>query len=314
MAFRPPPFRCNLSRYDAASNSALDLKLAYAIAGTIQQKFPQYKFRQLLPVDTSTPPGARTLVWYYLTFVGLAKIIANYADDLDRADAQLEENVSRLRPIGIAYGYNDEELDEAALSGVPLPQAKSDAARRAHEGRHDIIAATGDSKYTLLGLLNQPNALTATPVNSAHLSVTAWSDKTGEEMVTDLDMLYRKIPVATNDQELPNTLAIPPIQYGLAVDTLWGVGISQDTVIERFQRTHPGVQVIAWNRLVGAGSGNVDRAVAYNRDPGYVKYIEVPFFAKSPQERNLETIVPTKSKSGGVVSFFPLSICYMDGI
>src|SRR5688572_4412289 len=95
--------KSNLDRFDADGNAVLDRALGHVLASVLDERFPEIKFRRFLPLETGVPRGARTLIWYNIKHVGMAKIIAAYADDLPRADAQLQENISRIRTLGASF-------------------------------------------------------------------------------------------------------------------------------------------------------------------------------------------------------------------
>ena len=88
------------------------------------------------------------------------------------------------------------------------------------------------------------------------------------------------------------------------------------TILEYFLRTSQYVKSVdVWNKLAGAGSGGVDRMVAYRRDPDALELIIPQEFEQfAPQQEGLEWQVPCHARCAGVVSYYPLSIAYGDGI
>ena len=94
---------------------------------------------------------------------------------------------------------------------------------------------------------------------------------------------------------------------------------SDTTILAYFVANSPYVMsesdVIPVNELVGAGTGDVDVMVGYDRSPEKLQ-LEIPgelqFLA--PQEKGLEIEVPGWSSIGGLNIYYPLSLEIAEGI
>lgn len=304
--------RVQVSHLDAMGNAQFAKALEVVRRNNLELRFPQFMARQLVPVKNDIDPGVQVITWRSYGPVGMAKIISNYADDLPRADVQGEENSSKVYSIGNSYGYNIDEVAASAYSGQALETKKAAAARRANEERVEALTAVGDSRFGILGLLNQPNALVYTVPAGAGGSTT-WALKTPDEILADLNGIKRAVINTTKGAEKVNTIVLPETQRGIIQTTR--LSDNSDTTIEEFwTKTNPGIEILGWERLAGAGAGGTDRIVAYNRDPEYIE-LNIPkeWTELSPQERNLEVVVPCHSRFGGVVLYYPLSMIYADG-
>lgn len=304
--------RSQISHLDAMGNVQFTKALEVVRKNNLEMRFPQFMARQLLPVKNDVDPGVQTIQWRSYGPVGMAKIISNYADDLPRADVQGEDNYSKVFSIGNSYGYNIDEVAASAYSGVALSTKRAAAARRANEERVESLAAMGDSRFGILGLLNQPNATLVTLPAGAGSSTT-WALKTPTEILADMNLIKRTPVTLTNGVEKINTIVMPENQRGI-VQTTRVSTVSDTTIEEFFLRTNPGVELITWQRLTGAGAAASDRIVGYYRDPDYIE-LNIPkeWTELPPQERNLEVVVPCHSRFGGVILYFPLSMVYADG-
>ena len=298
---------------DAFGNAILAEQLQAARVRSYDQRFPEFKARQLVPVSHSDNPGLETIVWYRYTTVGSFKLITAYSDDLPRSDIQAEKESTLVRDLGGAYGYNINEVQAAVFAGQPLPPRKAAAMRRSYEQEIDVLAALGDSGSNLVGLLNQPNAIAVT-IPAGASTQTEWTDKTAAEIYADLIAMRRQVRLTTKNVEDINTILIPEEQHGLIEDTFFN-DETGETILERFNARNPGVEVIAWHRCSGAGAGGADRMVAYRRDPNYLELI-IPKEATElePEQRNLETVINAHARFGGVVVYVPYSMAYADGI
>ena len=109
-------------------------------------------------------------------------------------------------------------------------------------------------------------------------------------------------------------LVLPPAQYSILDQTV--MPNTTMTLLEhlRDKNRFPG-GIFSWHMLEGAGNGDTDRMVIYDRDPDKLQ-LEIPmeFLQHDPQARNLEFVVPCEERFAGVIIYYPLSICYVDGI
>ena len=119
-------------RFDANESMFFARQLESIKAQTYDVKRANLNALQLMPVSTDVPEGATTITYRQYDTVGMAKVIANYANDLPRADVTGKEFTSNIRSIGNAFGYNTQEIRSAIFAGVNLPARKAMAATRAH--------------------------------------------------------------------------------------------------------------------------------------------------------------------------------------
>lgn len=299
---------------DAAESAFMTKALEAVRSTTYDIKYPELLGRSLVPVDTSLDPGTEVVTYMQFDSFGVAKFIANYADDLPRADVAVKEFSSRVRGIGASYGYSIQDLRAAQMAKVPLPQKKADAARRAIEEGIDRIARLGDTTLGLLGLLNQPNA----SVYTIPLGVSGfadWSRKTPDEIIADMNGPQNFIYDSTNGVELADTMILPNAAYALISSKRMGDG-SDTTILDFFLANSPWVKtVLPWYACKTAGVGNVGRMVTYRRNANALQLVIPQDFEQfPPQAKNLELVTPCHARSGGVIVYYPLSICYADGI
>jgi hypothetical protein len=316
-AASPPAKEPEMGRFqnlDAAENAFFGRELEHVKAGLYDVQYPELRARRFIPVSNEASPGAETIAYYSYDSVGMAKLIKAYADDLPRADVKGTRYTSPVESIGNSYGYNIQEVRAAALAGRPLPAMKARAARRAHEEKVDEIAAVGDTSTGLKGFLNHANVSAASVANPG--SGTTWAVKKAnpQHILDDIQEAVSSIFTTTKSTETPDTVILPPSQFGLLSQLrMTEMG---STLMAFFLQSNPWIRNIDyWHRLTGAGAGATDRMVIYRRDPEVLQ-LEIPQeFEQFPvQERNLEFVVPCHSRIGGVSIYRPLAIVYRDGI
>jgi len=280
-------------------------------------KYPELKLAngEIIPIDTSAGPGAETVTYRQYDQVGLAKIIANYADDLPRADVKGAEFTAKIKSIGAAFGWNLQEIRAAQMVNRPLEQRRANAARRAHMQEINRIAFSGDAVCGLQGLNDNPNITEVViPADGTGASKT-FASKTADQILRDLNNLANTVFSVSKGVEVPDTVILPLAQYSLIASTPRSAN-SDKTILQFFLENNPFIKNVTWlNELDGAGAGGVDRMFAYRRNPDALT-LEIPqaYETLPVQERGLEFVVPTHSRCGGVLIYYPLSITFADGI
>jgi len=277
-------------------------------------KFPFLKARLLFPLDFETNAGAETITYEQYDQVGMAKIISNYADDLPRADVKGKEFTSRVRTIASSYGYNYDEVQAASMAGKPLATRNSNAAKRANMVLENKIAFFGDATHNIQGFLTNANIQEVTLAADGSGSSKTLASKTGDQMVRDIASLFTAVHDVSKGVEVADTLMLPITQFNLIANTR--IADINMTVLKFVMENNPHLKEIVWvTELKGAGAGATDKMVAYRRDADALT-MEIPSeFKQLPvQEKNLEYVVPTHQRFGGVLIYYPLSVAYADGI
>lgn len=299
---------------DAGLTAHFARELEHVKAATYDVKRPNLKAVELMPVATDAGPAAETIVYRQWDQHGIAKIIANYADDLPRADVRGKEFVGRVRSMGNSYGYSLQEIRASQAHGKSLEQRKASAASRGHDELLNRIAWHGDADHGLQGLFDTPN-IPREDVAAGESTDTEWDTKTPDEIVKDMNDAVNGVVDVTNGVERPNTVVLPIAQYSLIASTRMGDG-SDTTILQFFLSANPHITAVEWAvELKGAGSGGSDRMWVYNRSPEHLTLeVPQPFEQLPVQERNLEFVVPCHSRIGGVLVYYPLSMAFADGI
>lgn len=276
---------------------------------------------ELFPVDSSAGAGAESIAYEQYDITGMAKIIANYADDLPRADVKGKEFVGKIKSVGNSYGYSVQEIRAAQMAGKGLAQRKADAAARTQRETWNKIAFYGDADNGLPGLLTNPNIPASSASNGA-AGTPQWSTKTATEILADLNALANTIVSSTNGAEQPDTVILPVDQYTLIASTPRST-TSDTTILEYFLTNNPFITSVEWANEMGSVqlaangvtdfTGNV--AFAYRKSAD-VLTLEMPqmFEQFPPQERGLEFVIPCHSRIAGVLVYYPLACRFLDSI
>ena len=303
---------CNI-RLDAGETAALARQLEHIYAQTYDVKYAELKARRFVPIDTSVDAGAEFFTYRQWNMFGMAKLIANYADDLPRVDSLAKEFPAPIKSLGASYGFSIQDMRRAAMSGSQLDARRARAARRAHEQAFDDIVAFGNADAGLGGMSNNANV----PIVPAVTGTWVTSIATPLQMIEDLNELVNSIILATLETFIPNTLLLDNTSFQRINSTpMSTTGDADKTVLRFFLDNNPYItDVDQWNKLNAAGAGGVSRAIAYQRSEEVLAAVEPqPFEQFPPQARNLEFVIPTHSRVGGVRVQYPLAIAYMDDL
>lgn len=299
--------------FDADESALLARQLDFIKSKTYDIKYAELKARKLIPVSSEADPGAEKIFYRQYDQTGLAKVIANYADDLPRADVKGKEFFAEVKTLADSYGYNYVEMQNAAFAGLPLEQKRSNAARRAIAQLENRIAFFGDTESNLGGFITNPNIGTATIPDPG--SGTEWVNKTSDQILSDMNLVANSVVSGSLGVEIPDTMLLPLEQYNLVSSQARSAN-SDTTILNYFLQNNPYVKQVEWvNELDGAGTGGADVIMAYRRDPE-VLTMEVPqdFQQLELQLHGLEYVIPCVERFAGVLIYYPLAIVKGEGI
>lgn len=298
-------------RLDAGESAFFQRQLEVIESRLYEKKFKELKYRRLIPVSSRDGAGASSIIYYLYTKVGMAKIIANPADDLPRADVFAQENIAKVHSLGDSFGFSTKDLRRAQRAGVPLEMMKIDAARRGIRVAESEICWNGDTNHGMSGVFTNTNIPNDQAPLNAGATSRAWADKTADEILFDITTLLSSIVSATNGVHEANTLLLPISQFRLIANKPRAIGT--DTTILGFIMNPVNKfgldEVDFLPELAGAGTGASDMALAYERDPEVVELlIPMEMQLLPPERRNLEMITNVESEIAGTVVRYPLAM------
>lgn len=306
-------------RQDAKYTAALEQQLEFVKAQTYDIKYPELKARNLIPVDMSVDPGAETVAYQQWDALGMANILANYADDLPMVTALTEKYSQSIEGIGQAYDYSIQDLRRSAMSGSQLEMRKARQARRGVELRIDDIAAVGHPAAKMKGFLNHPNvsiAATTTDGTSARWVGGRTTPKAPTDILKDMFDAVSTIWTNTKQTFMADSMVLPTTEYSHVAQTARSL-YSDVTILEHFRGNAMGIQMVDfWYKLDTAdAAGTGPRMVTYKKDPEVLELV-IPqdFEQMPPQAKNLAFVVPCHARCGGVVVRYPLAMLYTDGL
>lgn len=277
----------------------------------------ELKNRQFIPVNTSHPAGAETITYRIFDKVGMSQVISNYADDLPRADVFGQEVTTKVKSLGIAVGFNVQEVEAAAMGNVPLDTMKADAQRRGHREKENRIAWNGDADSGLLGFLNNPNIpILAAPTGTAGFT---WVLKTADEILNDFRLATSQIREDSRGIFEADTCLLPQEQFDVIATTARSA-TSDTTILQFLKNNVEAYGITTFGVLNGEldnafTGGTEDGAVFYQRDAEVLEQMIPKELTLLPVEsRGLEFIINGHARNGGVVVRYPIACLFLTGI
>lgn len=284
-------------------------------AKTYKVLYQELKYKSLFPVGTSIPKGAISSTYRAYDHAGKAKIIGSHAKDLPRVDLSGAETTNPVRWIGNSFGYSVMEIASAMFAGVPLDQMKANAARRVIEELFNSICFNGDANSGLKGFFTSgipeataPNGAGGTP---------QWSTKTADEILADINAMFSTVIVDTKEVEKADTLGVDTANFNLLHETrvpdtdmnLWRYILANSAYL-----AGPG-NIVSVPEFAGAGTGGVDVAAVWTKDPNKVEFQIVEDITFHPvQQEGLEWVTNVTGITSGLHVRYPKSAYILEDV
>lgn len=256
---------------------------------------------------------------------GIAWIGKN-SDAITGVALDIGKTANPLNLWGFEIKYSIPELESAIKLGRPIDQQKYSGMQLKHQMDVDQLVYTGDSTLPTYGLANSPS-VTVGNVAAGAQGGTAWSTKTPDEILYDVNTLLEATWAAAGYAVMPGRLLLPPVQYSYLVSQK--VSLAGNVSILEFLRANSltnatlgvplDIQPLKW--LTGGGAGGTlgnpnttNRMVAYTKDINRVRY-PMTLMSKTPLEYRSIFHITTYFCRLGVVEFvYPETVQYADGI
>lgn len=300
---------------DAGETASFARALEYVRTKTYDVRYPNLKARTFLPLATDIPAGAESWTYRSWDWVGMARIIESFADDLPTVELLGREVSHTIRSLGAAYYYDVQEIRAAAFMGVPLDAKKAAAAKRSIENRIDKIAAVGDVPSGLPGFINNANVPLITTLDTNFNGDWLNPATTPAEILRDLHYIANSIFLASKGAHAPDTMILPAAVYAMISTTPISDLQPETTILAAFVAASPYIRnVDQWIYLDTADeAGTGPRVIVYERSPEVVELVlPLEFEQLPPQPRNLSFSVPCHARIGGVDIRYPIAVLYAD--
>lgn len=303
------PYRddCRHLRLDTNETVFFARQLEYVKAQTYDVLYAELSAFRLFPISTEAGPGAKTITYRSYEKIGQAKVIAGHGNDLPRVDVIGREASSNVRSIGASYGWSLQDIRSAMMAGVNLNAQQAMAAVQAHNQVINSMAWFGDTAHGIVGLQT-----TGVVTNSQAALVGQWDQDDADVIINDVNELLTSIIQGSSGVESANVVAMPPDR--LAKANTVRIGNTNVSALAYLKTVWPGVEFTQAVELT-SWSGGHDALLGYRRDPMKLS-LEIPQgYEELPvQMKGLEFEVPTHTRCGGLIVYYPGAIAIRTGI
>lgn len=188
------------------------------------------------------------------------------------------------------------DMQRMQVTGRSLDALLSDGVRLAYDKHMDANAYVGLSGYGTKGLLNNAS-VTASSVADGASSSKAWSSKTADEILKDVnDAIVAVWSGAQYDLcAMPNHILVPHAQYNLLATTKVS-GQADKTILEFLldnniaKRNGVDLVIAACPWCAGAGADSSDRMVVYCHNERFLAMEELAPLSRSMTQPNVEAL------------------------
>lgn len=314
---------------DAQANLAFVQSNAYTINQTVYEtKFPDLDFGRLVFVDSSMPEYTPGIVTFVSTMYGKADWYSSGAKDIQKANVGRDKSETKVHMASVGYGYDLEEVGQAALMGIQLNPGKANAARRAYTEFMWNVTLTGDTDKGLSGLINQSGVSAGTAPADGTSSATTWFNgagvqtKTSAQIVRDFNGVITGIYTGSSTVEMADTVLLPHTTLAQLAATPRSDN-TDETLLSFILRTNIYTQMTGQQLTIRgvlgldtAGAGDTKRMVAYaNREDVAKLHLPMPHkFLPVWQDGPTSFEIPGIFRTGGVEVMRPGAFRYLDGI
>jgi len=315
--------RMNMADAQQQALGFLTEQASFIEAEVVKVLYPDIQYPALVPVDSSAPEWAKSVTYFSMDMTGRADWFHHEAKDIPLADVAREKFETGVRMAGIGYRYTLEELGQAMMVGQNLSSERAAAARRSYEEFLDDKILNGDTGMNFLGLINNTAVTSVLAAETGGVAGhTDWANKTGDQIITDINTALSAINTNSLQIELADTVLLPVAEMNRLATTRLA-SASDMSVFEWVMRynvytaqTGQPLMIRAVRGLETAGTASSGRMIAYRRDPAVLKvHIPMPHrFLPVWQTGPITFDVPGIFRFAGLEIRRPGAVRYVDGI
>lgn len=292
-------------RKDANLTAFLARQLVHERGRVEATIYERLRAAEFVPIEGGHPRGAASYSTQMLDEVGEAKISHDLAGDDPRIDVDVDEDLRKYVNVRASYAYSVQELEHAAMAGVPLPRWKADACANAIARKVDRIGRSGDAKAKLTGFFNNADVTVLTLTNGE------WEagGTTVAQIIADLQEIEATILANTKDTQAEfggYTLVLPTVYEGILATTPRSDS-SDMSIKEWFLKTARVITAIErYSALDSAVSPDIKatdapQGICYPRDPSVLFWpFAITYEEQAPQLSGWEWAIRARSRVGGV--------------
>ncbi len=308
--------------FDANETFFLERELTQLRAAVHSVQYPALLARSFVPKATDIAASASTYSYKVTSHIGKADHRGYQATDHPRADVNAREVTGVVRPLTAVYGWDINELQEAARLGLPLSESKALAARDIIERGIDetlafgsVLAADTPRANGCMGLIN--NTDVETVGTEAGLFWLSSVPLTPVSILADLCDWVNTIGTDSKQVFEADTVILPKTHYDKIAQTPYS-SLSGESILDVFLKNNKNIKSVSpWhllNSVTSAQGGEAKpRGIAFKKDKMILEaVIPQEFEALPPQANNFTFDIMCHARCGGIKVYNPLGMRYCD--
>ncbi len=300
-------------RVDANETAAYSRELEYVHNEVITAKYPDLKWRNIMPLKSGAPLGATAHRWFETDGFGEAEWLENMAtEEFPTAEVNGAEQTGKIKSLGAKWIVTVEDLRAAALMRTNVDAEKAKLVKRAIESKFDKAAF---GTYNTLnggfkGLCHNDNSTDyATSVCNWFTESTVGGDP--QEIVADVRGALEAAFIDTKGAFSQFDMFLPP-EIGILLDRpmFKASTVGSDTITQYLSQsigqyllaTLPMLRSITKDcfRLANAGNSK-HRVMLYPRDPEvFDVFVPLDFEQFAPQLSGMAFTTHCHAKYAGL--------------
>ena len=296
-------------------------QLEFIEAQTYDTLYPELEAREAFGTDTTGGAGINTLTYRSYNHVGKAQVINARATDLPKSSISGIEVSIAVKSVGTAFDYDIDEVDSAAVTGLPLETRKANAATRGYEQYVNSAAWYGDAANGFVGFFENPDVTKATVAAAAVGGSTKWVDKTPTEVIADLTTAVSAMYASTLKIMRPDEIWMP-VEHEQYIFNTARSEQSDKTIgaffIANNQFINSRDKIKGLNAIKGHGASGADCFVVVARTAQGNKTFRLreplPLTWQPVQLHGLIYEVPGRGRFAGFQAMYPAAISINSGI
>ena len=255
---------------------------------------------------------------------GASPVTAGGSNGIPVVQASVDKGVFKAHTFAAALRVMWQDMQRANYIGRSLDNLLQDGVRMAYDKHMDQNTYVGVEEYKTTGLVNHPDATETTAAATGTSSGTAWSTKTPDQILSDVNTALLTV-WAANGYDLsaiPNHILLPYEQYNYIMTTKV-TDLATETIYDFLMKNNVAAKnggdlfigATAWCK--GAGTGSSDRMVVYVNHERFVKEYELVPLSRIMSQPNVENVCYDTAYMANISEvqlFYPTSILYMDKI
>ncbi len=288
-----------------------------------QKRYPTFNYGAHVPVVTEGNEWAIGTMFFTVDVAGEAKFISGAANDLPFSSATRDQAAHDYAMIGAGWEWNMEEVNQAALYGIPISDTKAMGSAQSIERLLNTIAMVGSTEKNWTGLVNS-SAVSRTDVAATGTgSSTYWSAKTNDQILEDINDLLGSVRDNTLEIEWVDSLRLPPEAFRLLNNRRLGAGDGVLNLLDYLRKnnvytaeTGQPLDIQPLRELTTASQDGGGRMVAYRRDPEVVRFhLPMPRRVLQPRQKSIMSFEQgVIARTGGTEWRLPGAAAYGDEI